>query len=204
MAEEKVTSEITPALSMNVAFTDKVSAVDVALKDRATAQRDIKIKWAEIVKLLVQDKMSVPGRRADIQVVVSYVPSVVIYQPDDPRLSDKTRVLAAQQCAYNLGQACQSRAFMALAETQLPGYAKLVEEMLDLAELSNRPRLVDDAATKTARDEMQKAVDAYIQAVEAYEETVEKVADVKEYISVVKDVAEISAIAQGSRNGEIK
>lgn len=199
MTDQVSTEVITPALSKDVKFTEKVQAVDEALKSRAAANKNIKTKWAGIVKVLVKYSQSVPSRRVDAAVASNYVPNLVVYKAPDKKLDDQQRVRAAQDAAYDIRDLVKHRRFMQLAEAKFTGFQQFTNELLDLNELANNPQEEDEVATKAARKEMQAAVDAYVAAIEAYDETVESVANVKEYISVVKDVAEISAIAQGQQ-----
>lgn len=72
---------ITPVLTKDVSFTEKVHDVETALKSRSTAQREIKTKWAAVVKLLQQHDLSVPYRRPDPSTVVGYIKEVRVYKP---------------------------------------------------------------------------------------------------------------------------
>lgn len=199
MTEKVTPSEITPALSKDVQFTQKVQDVDDALKSRSAAQKNIKTKWAGVVKVLVELGEDVPARRVDAAVAANYVARLSVLEPKDKKLEDTEKLSAAQSASYQLADLVKRRSFMREAEKQFPGFQKFSTELLDLADLANEPRKEDKKATATAKAKLQKAVDAYVEAIEAYDETVESVANVKEYIAVVKDVAEISAIAQGAQ-----
>jgi predicted RNase H-like HicB family nuclease len=198
MSNQPTQSEITPALSKDVTFTEKVNAVDTALKTRANAMKDIKQKWANIVKLLVKYDVKVPYRRLDAAGAANLVTQVEILEPEAEALKDKEAVDAACSNNYALSQVMQGKLGRYL-EKKFPGFIKLGQQLGELHDLSKQDREVDETKTKDARTEIQTAIDAYLAALESYDETVEQVADVKEYISVVKDVAEISAIAQGQQ-----
>lgn len=200
-SETRVATVITPAVSADVAFTEKINDVDTALKARSTAQKDIKVKWAAIVKLLIKHNLHVPVRRVDVSTAASYANNIAVYTPQDPKLAEnKELVEVANDAAYTLKQLMQKRTFEKLVEEKFAGFKAFADELIDLDRLSNQRREIDEDATKAAKEEMQEAVDAYIASIEAYDETIEKVADVKEYIGVVKDVAEISAIAAGRKD----
>jgi hypothetical protein len=196
-SEVVAVATVTPVMSKDVDFTTKMDAVDAALKDRAKANKDIKIKWAGVVKVLVEFGQKPPTRRLDAIGAANLVPNLSILVPEDERLKDKEKVAAARDGNYGLRELVKHRKFMAVMEAKFPNFTKFSHELLDLYELSSTMREEDEDATHKAQKKLQAAVDAYVEALEAYDDTVESVANVKEYVSVVKDVAEISAIAQG-------
>lgn len=192
-------SDITPALSKDVSFTDKIQVVDDALKSRSASQKDIKIKWAAVLKVLTSYDQKAPARRGDAVAAANLVSNINIYKPLDARLEDKQKVRTARLVRYELNGLLNSPKRRTAMEDKYPGITDWCDDLNSLYELTEEPREIDEPATKTARAEVQVAVDAYIEALEAYDETVESVANVKEYIAVVKDVAEISAIAEGAQ-----
>lgn len=196
--------QITPALSKDVAFTEKVNAVDAALKSRNDAKKNIKTSWAKVVSLILKHGGQAPARRWDEVKAVNEVNNITIYKPLDKRLADKDAVRFAQNHDYNARQILERTELIQHLDKKHSGLRKTLEDIIELGRLSEKPREEDEVATKKARAEFQAAVDKYIEAIEAYNETVEQVADVREYISVVKDVAEISAIAQGVQKPEAR
>lgn len=195
--EVVVVTNVTPVLSKDVDFTEKLGMVDTALKSRAQANKDIKLKWAGVVKVLVELGEKPPTRRLDAIQAANLVSNISIPVAEDERLKDKEKVAVAREVAYELKDVVKCRKFMAATEAKFPNFTKYAHELLDINELSNQHREEDEDATHKAQKKLQAAVDAYLAALEAYDDTVESVANVKEYVNVVKDVAEISAIAQG-------
>lgn len=197
MTTPKKANDITPALSKDVTFTEKVQNVDEALKSRAAANKEIKLKWAAVVKVLVKHNVAAPSRRGDAIVAQNLVSNLHIYLPDDKRLEDKAKVRGALDIGYDLNNTLRHPRFMEVIEEKFPKITSYLRELLAIQDLKNQEKEVDEKATQKARTELQAAVDSYIEALEAYDDTLETVANVKEYIGVVKDVAEISAIANG-------
>lgn len=194
---EVISKEVTPYLSKDVSFTQKVEDVDSALKNRARANKDIKLKYANLIKLFAKYNVQLGIRRLDAPAIQNYVNAIRVFYPQDPRLEDTTKLNHAKQVSYELKRLVEKRTFMSAAEVKFKGINAWFNEFIELFELSQEPRVVDEKATTKAKAELQKAVDTYIEALEAYDDTVTTVANVKEYIGVVKDVAEISALAQG-------
>lgn len=200
MAEEvKTTSVITAASSADVAFTDKIGAVDKALKDRAAVTNKLKKQWGKISEFLVENGQEVPYRRLDAANAHQLVNKITIYEKPDERLNDKEAVRYARDGAYIAQSLLQKTKLMLHLEKSHYGLTKDLQAMVLLDDLSNTSLEVDKDQTKKVRAELKALVKEYTDALEEYEETVNHVADVKEYIGVVKDVAEISAIASGAQ-----
>ena len=51
MNRSKAVTAITPVLTKDVSFSEKVESVDSALKSRAAVQREIKLKWAAVIQV---------------------------------------------------------------------------------------------------------------------------------------------------------
>lgn len=190
-------SDITPALSKDVDFTAKVNAVDDALKSRSAATKDLKVKWANIIKAFAEFDVAVTARRGDAVAAQNYVHKVEILQPQNPLLDDKDMVKMARE-AYDVQNLKRRTFIMSKLEENFAGVTAYMEKIILTSEAANEYRVTDKEATKAAQAKVQPVVDEYVSAIEAYDDTVESVANVKEYIAIVKDVAEISAIAQGS------
>jgi hypothetical protein len=94
---------ITPVLTKDVSFTEKVEAVDTALKSRSAAQREIKTKWATVVKLLQKYELSVPYRRPDLSTVVGYIRDISIYQPRPEVPAEMQPVLSGASGKFVVG-----------------------------------------------------------------------------------------------------
>lgn len=190
---------VTPNSTPEVSFTEKVEQVDEALRTRATAQRNIKTKWAAVVKCLKKYDCHVPVRRRSADTVYN-IQEAIVYEPLDPRLEDRKQVAFAAKFGYVLNQNLMTRPdFREEVDKQFPGFAAWSDNLSLLYTLHGQPRTVDEEATKAARADLQAKIDDYIKSIEEFDETVESVANVKEYIAVVKDVAEISAIAKGAQ-----
>lgn len=189
---------ITPALSKDVSFTEKVNDVDTALKSRAAATKDLKLKWAEVIKAFAEFNVQAPARRATPDTIQSFVHKVVVLEPENPLLSDKGMVKLAREASYGLSELRRRPYAMSELENKFPGFTELALKLGVIQDAANDFRTDDKEATKAARAKVQTVIDEYVKAVEAYDDTVESVANVKEYIAIVKDVAEISAIAQGA------
>ena len=189
---------ITPVLTKDVSFTEKVEAVDTALRSRSAAQREIKTKWAAVVKLLQKHDLNVPYRRPEPSTVVGYIRDISIYQP-------KAEVPAEVQAMLDYSDNYEVRQFLNCHDAvkavnkQFAGFAEWVDKVREARKLAATPRELDKEATQAAREEMSQAVDAYLASIEAYDETLDSVANVKEYIGIMKEIADISAIAQGIR-----
>jgi predicted RNase H-like HicB family nuclease len=197
------TTDITPALSKDVPFTQKIQDVDTALKSRAQANRNIKHAWAGVVKVLTKYDHRLPPRRVDVAQAANMVSDIEILQPANAALDNVVMLAVVKEANYEVRQLSRQRKAMAYLEEKFPGLTAAFTEIDELHDIYNMPRERDEDATKAARAELQAAVDKYAKALEAYDETVETVANVKEYISVVKDVAEISAIAQGQQREQV-
>lgn len=199
-ADNAQVTVITASNSTDVAFTEKIGSVDQALKDRSAAQKDIKIKWAGVVKVMNKYEMRVPSRRYDAERVGEIVSDLQISEKPDPRLDDVKAVRLAQEVTNMFSRFIDHDypASSTLIEKKFPAFLKFVNEQKELKDLQYSSNKVDKEATKAAREELQTAVDTYIESIEKYNETLQTVSDVKEYIDVVKNVAEISAIKNGS------
>lgn len=191
----KATSLITPALTKDVGFNEKIEAVDTALKGRAVAQREIKTKWAAVVKVLNKYDIKAPARRYDAVQAANLVQNIQLYKPL-PEI-DADLKTAARSGAYQIRQLMQQTATMTVLGKKFPGLRDYFVLVLETDSAMQAEREDDDERTAEARVALQSVVDGYVAAIEAYDETIESVANVKEYIGVMKDVAEISAIAQG-------
>lgn len=187
---------ITPVLTKDVSFTEKVEAVDTALRSRSAAQREIKTKWAAVVKLLQQYDLSVPYRRPEPSVVVSYVKEVRVYKPQ-PEVPAEMQVVINCEGSYELRQLYDKPDMLKLLDKQFKGFSAWVDTVREARKVALAPKELDKDATEAARAEMSAAVDAYLASVEAYDETLDSVSNVKEYIGIMKEIADISAIAQG-------
>lgn len=208
-SEEKITaanageivskSDITvSSLTTNLAFNEKVTAVDSALTTRSAAKKQIKTAWAKVIVILQEFDMDVPARRWDAVNALNQVRNLKVYEPLDKRLDDKERVQLATNLHYEFERVLESRKFIDYLDGKFYGLKKDLLSLQELYDLSTQSRKIDEAKTKAGQDRLRSEIRNYIDAIEAYDETVESVADVREYISVVKDVAEISAIASGN------
>jgi hypothetical protein len=202
MRTHSAVATITPALTKDVSFTEKVEAVDTALKNRSAAQRDIKVKWAGVVKLLQKYDLTVPARRPDPATVVGYIRTVRLYKPQ-PTVPEDLRAVVGCEGRYELGRLREKPDMLKLLNEQFPGFATWLDKVREAEKSSyGAPKEQDEDATKVAQEEMSAAVDAYLASIEAYDDTLESVANVKEYIGIMKDIADISAIAQGIKPKE--
>lgn len=196
---EVVNKDITvSSLTTNLAFNEKVTAVDSALTTRSAAKKSIKTAWAKVVAILQEYDMDVPARRWDPVKALNEVRGLVVYLPEDKRLADKEKVRFVGSVHYSAERILDDRKFIDYLEENFKGIKKDLKSIVELYELSNQSRIRDDEKTKAGQEKLRTEIRAYIDAIEDYDETVESVADVREYISVVKDVAEISAIASGN------
>lgn len=199
-AEAEVVNEkgiTVSSLTTNLVFDQKINAVNDALGTRSSAKKEIKTAWAKVVVILQEFDIEVPARRWDPVKALNEVRSVVVYQPQDKRLDDQEAVSRAKQYAYDVRDLAKHRKYMEYLESKFKGITKEFDDLLELNDLANESRKVDDEKTKAGRDKLREAIREYISAIEKYDETVESVADVREFINVAKDVAEISAIAGG-------
>lgn len=192
------TSTITPALSKDVSFTEKVQQVDNALKSRAAATRELKHKWAAIIKAFAEYDTRVSSRRGDAIQAQNLIGDVAIYLPRNPLLDDDEMVKFANNNVSVFRNILEHPQAARRLETMFAGILEFSNKVIDTNTARYDDRKIDEVATKEARAKLQPVVDEYLAALETYDETVETVANVKEYIAVVKDVAEISAIAQGA------
>lgn len=195
---------ITPALSKDVSFTNKVQVVDGALKNRAVAQKNIKLKWAVVMRALHKYNRPIPARRPDAIGASAYVGGLLVFKPLPKELENEELTELARNSAHELRTLSNRPLVATILEDKFPGFADLCREVTKVSELMVMSRRVDEKATTKAKAEMQKAVDAYIKTLEDYDETVDSIANVREYIGIVKDVAEISAIAQGRQDSNGK
>ena len=196
MNTSKSVAVITPVLTKDVSFTEKVESVDTALKSRAAAQREIKTRWAAVVKLLQKYDLSVPYRRPDPSTVVGYIRDVSVYKPQPEVPADMQAVLSCEG-SYELRSLGEKHDMLKLLDKQFSGFSAWVDGVREARKLAGTPRELDKDATQAAREEMSATVDAYLASIEAYDETLDSVANVKEYIGIMKEIADISAIAQG-------
>lgn len=193
----KVKSElITPALTKDVSFNDKVKDVESALKSRARVQRKLKTDWAKVVQILTENDMPIPARRPSADIAAKLPQSVRIYFPR-PKFNKNLDVLVKH--TYALQNIANKADLMLELDRLCKGSKKLIESVIAESSLRNTPVELDEKRTKAVKEKLQKAVEVYTTTLESYDETVESVANVKEYIGIVKDVAEISAIAQGNQ-----
>lgn len=100
---------------------------------------------------------------------------------------------------YNINNLAGRTKALDVLEKKFTGFSEWYKYLAKVYEAVHEPRDLDEKKTEKAQREATDAVKQYIEAIEKYDETVESVANVKEYIDVMKDVAEISAIAQGSQ-----
>lgn len=201
MAKNSEMTVITPVLTKDVSFNEKVEAVDTALKVRSAAQKDIKIKWAGVVKLLQKYDLTVPARRPDPSTVVGYIKATRAYEPQ-PEVTDEMKATVKCEGSYQLMQLRSNPDMLKLMDKKFPDFKDWLESVGEARQMLFAPKKEDEDATKAAQEEMATAVDAYIASLEAYDETIESVASVKEYIGIMKDIADISAIAQGVKTKE--
>lgn len=194
-------SVITPVLTKDVSFNEKVETVDTALKSRAAAQREIKMKWAAIVKLLQKYDLSVPARRPDPSTVVSYIKSVQVYVPK-PEVAEEMKAVVECDGRYELERLAEKPDLLKMLDNKFTGFGSWLDKVREAKRIIVASKKVDEEATKAAKAEMSAAVDAYLTSIEAYDETIESVANVKEYIGIMKEIADISAIAQGVKARE--
>jgi hypothetical protein len=192
---------ITPVLTKDVSFNEKVEAVDTALKSRASALREIKLKWAAVVQVMNKYEVIPPSRRVDAGQAAMLVQNLVVYQPK-PEVAEDLKKMVEQADVYGLTNLTREIKTMRLLEEKFPGIRQYIESVGEARNTLLQPRVEDKEKTKAARDEMEKAVDEYIRTLEAYDETIESVANVKEYIGIMKEIADISAIAQGIKAKE--
>ncbi|MDE2106076.1 MAG: hypothetical protein KGL39_53125 [Patescibacteria group bacterium] len=194
--EANTVTAITPLQTKNVSFTEKVEAVDTALKSRAAAQREIKTKWAAVVKLLQKYDLSVPYRRPDPSTVVGYIRSISLFKAA-PVVPQEMKEVLACDGQYELRQLFGQHDLLKLLDKQFSGFGAWADKVLEARRIAGISPELDKEATKAAREEMSAVVDEYLATIEAYDETLESVANVKEYIGIMKEIADISAISQG-------
>jgi hypothetical protein len=196
MKSSKHVTSITPTLAKDVSFSDKVEAVDAALRTRASVEKEIKAKWVGVVRVLSKYDIKAPGRRVDAGQAANLVQDLVVYKPKTEVAPVFQQILAAGH-SYELNNVTTNSSLVRLIDSEVKGFKKFVENYSEAKAASNESLIKDDAKTKEARAELQATVNEYLKALESYDDTVTSVANVKEYISIVKDIADISAIAQG-------
>ena len=196
MNTSKSVAVITPVLTKDVSFTEKVEAVDTALKSRAAAQREIKLAWAAVVQVLNKYELKVPSRRMQADLAAALVQDTTVYEPK-LEVADDVRKMLESGVSYRLTNLAECANFLRLADAKLPGLRQLIDDLVEAKSTLEAPLVKDKEKTKAARAELASAVDAYIETLEAYDQTIESVANVKEYIGIMKEIADISAIAQG-------
>lgn len=186
------------SLTTNLAFDQKISEVNSALGTRSAAKKEIKTAWAKVVVILQEYDIEVPARRWDPVKALNEVKSIVVYQPEDPKLADEERVNFAKSLNYEIRNILDKRKLMDYLDEKFKGIKKDLVDLQKLYELSQEDRKQDKEKTKEGRDKMRVAIREYIDAIEKHDETVESVSDVREFISVAKDMAEIKAISDGN------
>lgn len=185
---------ITPALSRDVSFTEKVKAVDRALKDRETTQKNIKTAWNHLAKVMEKYSLPIPVTMYTTAQATTLANSVQVYV-NTPDLSDELST-SNLMSGYILNDLKINRAALAYFDGKFPGFSELIVKLFNQKGLVNN-KVVDQKKTTVAREEVRAAVTKYIQALDAHQITIDVVANVREYISIVKDVASIAIKTNG-------
>lgn len=198
MPDKKEVS-ITPALSKDVSFTDKVAVVDAALKGRTEAQRMIKAIWNELIRVLAKYNRPIPAVRPNAVQALNLLNGVVVYRANDRKFAEDIVDIGNSDIAYNIATLRNQVQMLDMLETRFEGISEFVKQVNEYTLYKNRTKSIDQTATDKAKKDIGDEVNKLIRAIEAYDETVDQVANVREYISIVKDVADIAGIASGKK-----
>src|SRR3984885_8454878 len=169
-SSNQVTS-ITPTLAKDVSFSDKVEVVDTALKSRAAIQREIKTKWVGIVKVLTKYEVKAPVRRVDAGAAANLVNDLVVYTKK-PETPPKFKQILDAGHGNEVSKLATRPNLWSLIDAKVDGFRKFVEDFAEARAVASEALVKDEAATKAARVELQKAVDNYLDALESFEDTV--------------------------------
>lgn len=194
----KKSTDITPALSKDVSFTDKVQVVDAALKNRTVAQANIKKTWGAVAAMLAKYGRPVPAVRPNSAQIHTYGTNIVVYEkaPEEEYPKD-VKKLATSNVSGFLTSIRNWPNDLALLEKKFKGITDYLNVVNECRMSAVQQIPVDEKKTAKAKLEITTAIAKCVKAMEAYDETVDQVNNVREYISIVKDVAAIQGIANG-------
>src|SRR5437660_1297992 len=130
-------SVITPVQTKDVSFNEKVEAVDSALKSRAAAQREIKLKWAAIVQILNKYEAAPPSRRVDAGQAATLVQSLTVYVPKPEVAEDLKKIV--QTGSYHLNNVAERPDLVRLLEAKFPGFRNFLDEVSDAKNILSQP-----------------------------------------------------------------
>lgn len=203
---------LTPALVTDVSFGEEISQFKASLANRKQLTENAKKAWQAFAEVLRNNGVEVPYRRVNPDKVGDYVNKIVVYKSNKEALE---KLRKERDELMKFGSSDSGLAYyllrqptaLAVLEAEFPGLEAFVKARAEKADEAHKAynEAYNDQdehnveATEAARKQAREAAIAYVDAVETLEANNDEAKNVGQYIDTVEKIANISAVANGTK-----